>query len=226
MLNSLKSWIYYIFPKRCAVCGGVIPFDEVFCEECYGKLESIDEKTCIRCGLPSKKCECKRYAYHFRGITAPFENEGVAKEGIYNFKILKNIDASESFGKKMADKVREVFGDIDFDIVTAVPMSRRKRKGTVFDHTEILAKAVARELDLKYKKLLVKKKQNKEQHTLSATDRFENVKGVYIAGANDYRNVLLVDDIKTTGATTDECARQLMLAGAENVYCVTAVIGT
>jgi len=126
----------------------------------------------------------------------------------------------------MAEKVLELFPNVESDVVTAVPMSRRKRGVKGFDHAEILAKAVASELGVEYRRMLAKVKKNKEQHTLSAKERFSNVKGVYVARENNYKNVLLIDDIKTTGATIDECSRQLMLAGTENVYCSTAVITT
>lgn len=226
MPNGFKSWIYYIFPKRCAICDGVVSFRETVCEDCEKRIEPISGKICVRCGHTVKNCECKRFAYHFRGIASPFPNSGATKEGIYNYKIVKNIDAAEYFGKKMAEKVLELFPNVESDVVTAVPMSRRKRGVKGFDHAEILAKAVASELGVEYRRMLAKVKKNKEQHTLSAKERFSNVKGVYVARENNYKNVLLIDDIKTTGATIDECSRQLMLAGTENVYCSTAVITT
>ncbi len=227
MIELFKNWIYYIFPKRCAICCEVISYRETLCEECEHKIKPLEGKLCVRCGHSLKQCECKRFAYHFRGIAVPFANADSAKQGIYNFKLNKNYDAAKYFGEKMADKVKEVFGGIEFDVVTAIPMYRKKRKFTGFDHAEILATETARNLGIPYKPLLIKTKKNKAQHTLSAKERFENVKGAYIAiRDNSYENVLLIDDIKTTGATLDECARRLMLSGADNVYCATAVITT
>ncbi len=224
MLDFIKEWVYYIFPRRCAICEAVIPHSDKICEDCALKIEFIVGKVCKRCGMPKKHCECKRYAYHFRGMAAPFENSGAAKEGIYSFKIAKNIDAAKYFAPLMANRIKEIFPEIEFDVVTAVPMSRKKRFSRGFDHTAILAAEVAKELSLPYRPLLSKVKANQEQHTLKAKDRFHNVKGAYSARENRYTNVLLVDDIKTTGATLDECSRRLMLSGTENVYCVTAVI--
>lgn len=227
MFELFKNWIYYIFPKRCAVCETYISYRETLCEFCAKNIKPLEGKTCLRCGQPVKQCECKRFAYHFRGFVAPFENEGLAKYGTYKFKMSENYDASKYFGEKIADRVSEVLSDVDFDVVTAIPMNRGKRKFTGFDHAEILAKATAKCLGVPYRPLLIKCKKNKAQHTLSAKERFENVKGAYIAtGKLSYENVLLIDDIKTTGATLDECARMLMLAGVDNVYCATAVITT
>ena len=68
-------------------------------------------------------------------------------------------------------------------------------------------------------------KNNKPQHILDASQRRRNVKGVYEATKNlDGKTVLLVDDIKTTGSTLNECAKQLRLKGAKEVYCLVGLI--
>ena len=227
MIKLFKNWIHYLFPKRCAVCETPINFREKICTECESKLNPITEKVCLRCGHILKNCECKRFAYHFRGVAVPFENSGAAREGIYTFKIHKNFDAADYFGEQIAKRVRELFPDVEFDIVTAIPMYERKSSLEIFDHAEFLAESTARHLGVRYKQLLLKSKKNKSQHTLDAKERFINVKNAYEAiGKITYKNILLVDDIKTTGATLDECSRKLMLAGAENVYCATALITT
>lgn len=222
---DLSELIYYFYPKRCPVCDVVINPLRTFCAECENTISPITVKTCERCGNPLKLCDCKRYAYHFRGIVSPFINDGSAKAAIYNLKFKSNIDNAKYFAEYMAKYVQERFPDVEFDCVTAVPMHRTKRRCIGFNHSELLAKHIARHLRKPYKRLLIKKNKNLTQHELSAADRFKNVKGAYKAIKNKYVNVLLVDDIKTTGATLDECSRRLMLAGTENVYCVTAVIG-
>ena len=226
MPDFFKSWLYYLSPKRCAICREVLSFREVLCSDCEGKLHQMDKDICKRCGHVKKQCECKNYAYHFRGFTAPFVNEGLAQEGIYGFKFLRNRDAADFFATEIAKRVKDIFPDVEFDVVCAIPMYRLKRSVSGFDHAEILATEVARAMNLPYKRLLKKQKNCRPQHTLTAKERFENVKGVYTARKNAYENVLLIDDIKTTGATLDECARRLMLAGTENVYCAAAVIST
>lgn len=223
---SFKNWIYYIFPKRCAVCARVIPYKEMLCVSCALKIKPISEQRCLKCGQIKKRCECNKYAYHFRGIVSPFENKDAAQNAVYGYKFIKNIDAADFLSAKMAKAVVENFENINFDCVTSVPMHYFKKYLTGFDHTGILAKRTANELNLPYKKLLTKAHKNQTQHSLGAKERFKNVKNVYVAKQNNFNNVLLVDDIKTTGATLDECARKLMLSGTQNVYCVTAVIGT
>ena len=74
--------------------------------------------------------------------------------------------------------------------------------------------------------ILYRNKSKTDQHDIkNPKERFKNVEGLYGAkGKVNGKNILLVDDIKTTGATLNECAKQLILSGADNVYCVTGLI--
>ena len=229
MKSFLTDFLYLFYPKRCIVCGDIVHSTVDLCEDCERGLKPITVKTCKKCGNPKKLCCCKRYVYHFRGISSPYLNEGSAQKAVYFYKFGGNKDSAKFFGKIMAERFINDFPDVVIDCVTSVPRNRKKRQdkdNTLwrFDHSERLAKCVARELSVPYKSLLIKHKSNKVQHLLSGKERFQNVKGVYKAKQNNFVNVLLIDDIKTTGATLDECSRMLMLAGTENVYCATAVI--
>lgn len=225
MFDLIKELGYMLFPKSCAVCGIPVNRNDDLCNVCRDTLMPITEKTCQHCGLPKKDCECKKYAYHFRGASSPFINEGAAQKGIYGFKFAKNYYAAEYFAGKMAEKLSSDFPEVKFDCVTSVPCHWTKRIARWYDHAAILGREVARRYNIPFKRLIVKKRRNKIQHKLSVEDRFANVKRAYVAKKNHYTNVLLIDDIKTTGATLDECSRQLMLAGCRNVYVATAVIG-
>ena len=95
-----------------------------------------------------------------------------------------------------------------------------------YNQSEILAKGVAQNLKLPLYDLLKVKEARKRQHEVSKfKERFNNVNGVYeVKDKLKFKNVLLIDDIKTTGATLDECAKCLKLKGVENVYCLTALV--
>ena len=98
-------------------------------------------------------------------------------------------------------------------------MYEKKKKIRGYNQSEILAKRVADNLLVNYDdKVLTQPFDTKTQHILSYDERIENVKGKYFANANSYNNILLIDDIITTGATMNECAKTLKKSGAENVY--------
>lgn len=223
-MNTIsKEFVYLFFPKRCIVCNCVIATDRFLCDDCEDSLKPIEVKVCKRCGNTKAHCACGRYVYHFRGAAAPYINDGAAQSAIYGYKMRPNKDAADYFAAHMASHFKKIFPDVIPDCVTSVPTSIFKKIGKCFDHSAYLAKAVAKEMALPYKPLLFEKSKQKAQHKLNAAERFKNVKGAYKAKKNTYTNVLLIDDIKTTGASLDECTRQLMLSGTENVYVLTAV---
>ena len=125
----------------------------------------------------------------------------------------------------MAEIIKKYHTSSGFHFVTSVCPSK---KNCEYDHSGILAKQLSKELGVKYVKTLApSNKKRKTQHMLGFSERFQNVHDSYCAiGSFKGKHILLVDDIKTSGATIDECARQLKFAGAEKVHCITALIGS
>ena len=120
----------------------------------------------------------------------------------------------------MTDCAKEKLGT-DFDIVCSVPQSPRKRIGTGFDHSGLLAGKVAEGLSVPYVRALKQIKENRMQHTLTLSERRKNIKGIYSVTADvKGKKILLIDDIKTSGSTLNECAHILRLAGADDVKCL------
>ena len=223
MESIVKYLLWLIFPRRCAVCSKIISRNEYLCSECRENIEHID-KVCTVCGSEKKECICKRRVFHFAGATAVFNHGDYSKQTVNNLKFRGNGEIAEFLSKEMASRVRENFGDISFDIVVSVPMHPFKKFLKGFNHSERLAVLIAKDMGLSYKNPLKKIKLGKTQHRSSFKERRENVKGMFSCEKIKAHNVLLVDDIRTTGATLDECARELLFAGAHKVYCVTAIV--
>jgi predicted amidophosphoribosyltransferase len=104
-------------------------------------------------------------------------------------------------------------------------MHPKKQKKRGFNQSELLAKDIAKELNLPCKKLLVKTKNNDEQHNCaSLAQRRENVKGVYKAVKDETikgKTILIIDDILTTGYTLGECAKTLEKYTHSKILCAT-----
>lgn len=223
LINLIKE---AFFPKTCAACGEVTDNGEPLCDYCREMLVRFDPiKRCIRCGNEKSDCECKYRVFHFDGLIAPFENKDTAKLGIYSFKFRRKMSNADYFAEQMALSVRNEYRDIRFDAVTFVPMHKYRFLKRGFNQSRVLAEKIAEISGLPIADMLVCLKAGKRQHDLFGKERFQNVKGRYAAkGLVRGKTLLLVDDIKTTGATLDECAKQLLSAGADGVYCVTALI--
>lgn len=225
-MNLIDAFLDLLYPPKCIICEEPI-LEYGYCSKCDGKLKPIAEEMCLACGSRRKHCECKSRIYHFDAITAPYFNEGYAKQGVYDLKFHNKFHCLKPFSKQMAKKVIKNIGKENIDLICSVPASVSSLYDRGFNQSDLFAREISELLKTEYKSKLIKKKESvKSQHRIkSIEDRINNVRNGYVVCEKiKTKNVLLVDDIKTTGATIDECARQLKFAGAENVYCVVALI--
>lgn len=224
--NFFNEIISFFYPKKCVSCGEVIDEDEQLCDYCFRHIESIDHtKHCKFCGLYKKNCLCSYRVFRFSGIVSAFLNQNIAQKAFYAYKLNHKMHYADFFAERMSLTVLKAYYDMHFDFICAVPTSLRSKMKRGFDHTEILCEKISALLKIpRLDKLLTCKSFVKPQHTSDFESRRKNIKGKY-SFAHRIRGgtVLLVDDIMTTGATLDECARQLLLAGADEVYCLTAL---
>ena len=222
--SLMKTLFCTIFPPRCVACG-CLTGGPYLCDKCAG-IEKITIKVCDRCGLTENVCDCKRNAFHFDGVAAPLYNSGHARDAVYRMKFKGSAAAADYLAGQMAQRVREHFKDISFDAVCAVPMFWRGRLRRGYNQSELLACRIAKLLNARYcPRTLSKVCRNRVQHQLKYDERFANTSGVYKANHRlDGRAVLLVDDIRTSGATLNECARVLKRKGASSVIAAVAAV--
>lgn len=206
------------------LCGELIDEDRYFCSNCEPLLERNDlDNICLSCGFEKSSCVCKYNVYRFNALVCVFKNSDAVKKVYYNYKFNKKQHYVNFFAHELSSAVEFCYKDVSIDFVCSVPQN--KRFG--YDHSGYLAKEISKQLKIPYEsKVLSCVKKTKKQHRSTIKERLSNTEGKYTYNYKiNGKNVLLVDDIKTTGATIDECAKMLLYAGAENVYCVT-VIGT
>ncbi|MBQ0083272.1 MAG: ComF family protein [Clostridiales bacterium] len=223
-MSLLNDVLNLVYPRRCAACNKVIENEMYLCGDCE-KLISYNENLCIKCGGEKGNCRCLKNIYRFKGCVAPIVNdaENTAMKCIYNYKLNDNGEVADFFAALMVNMIRKELGNIKFDAVTSVPSAYGKIERKGYDHSGLLAQKVAKGLKLPYQNMLFKAG-NHNQHNMGRAERFKNIRNLFKANARyDYQNVLLIDDLITTGATLDECTRVLMFAGVENVYCAAAV---
>lgn len=222
-MSIIQYILWWIYPKRCSVCNKIIDRHFLICDNCNKNIERVD-KFCVKCGAVKEDCRCRYNVYRFVGCVAPFKNGKHAMQAVYNLKFKYNGDNAEFLAKNMTESIKKYFDFSKIDAVTAVPMGKFKKFKRGFNQSEVIAKHIAKDLGLEYRKQLYKCKNNRVQHELSRVERFDNVKGVYSAkSTTGIKTVLLVDDIITTGATLNECTKVLMLSGVNNIYCAVAV---
>ncbi len=225
-MKLLTEIIDVIFPRKCISCGEIINTDKSFCPECAKQIKYINpQKRCIRCGLEKSQCMCSGNVYRFEGVVSVFEHNGAPRQAILNFKGAGKIDYSDFFVSEMVKAFKSELSHIKFDALFAVPPEPGFRKNRKFDHTDILARRFSKITGIPYITGVLKAHRvTKSQHKSNREERKKNaLKKYYFKKKIQASVVLLLDDVKTTGSSLDACARQLLFAGADRVFCITAL---
>ena len=221
--NELMELLY---PKKCMCCDNIENTD--ICERCLERLERISSnKRCMACGMEQKFCDCHRMVFQFESDVAPFYNAGLAQLGFYRFKFLKCEFYGEFFAKEMLNCIKNEYKNIRFDAVCYIPTTNKNIIKRGYDQSEVLAEYISEKLNLPlFNCIKLKRKfKVKTQHKLDYKQRMAAVKDKYYVNMRfNNKNVLLIDDIKTSGSSLDEAARQLLYAGVNKVYCATALV--
>jgi ComF family protein len=207
-----------VFPRRCAGCGaGPWPF----CAGCAAALEPIEPPWCERCGAPSllpvPRCrDCPPPAVS--GVRAPFRYEGPAREAIHRLKFTGWRDVAAA----LAAAIAACDGQAPADVITWVPLSRRRLAERGYDQARALAVALAHETGTPVVRLLRRTVATGPQARRRGSERREAMRGAFDATRDVPPRVLLVDDVLTTGATVAACAEALRDAGASQVHVAVA----
>lgn len=152
---------------------------------------------------------------------APFRYDGELRDALLRFKFRGRREYATYFGRTIA---RELLrrGRIDSAVLTPVPISKERMRERGYNQSLLLARAAARELGIPCVELLDKVSENQTQHLLPLEERRKNVQHVYRVktGKAMKQEVILLDDIVTTGYTLAECAATLRKAGIRVRCCV------
>lgn len=199
-----------IYPHVCGICGKIDKY--ALCKKCEKRLRSQ--------GIGNIEDYTQSTSY-FNEHMYLFHYNGEIREAILNYKFNQKPYIYETFLKFLKNNEKMCVQLKKYDIIMAVPISWKREKQRGYNQSNIIAKQISKMLDLKYlDKILIKIKHNKVQSTLSKEERIKNVKGVYkILHTNKIadKNILLVDDIFTTGNTVDECSKILKKAGVKDI---------
>lgn len=215
-----------IFPDTglCDICSNE---GEVICEKCLAEMEKHTGKLCEKCGRSvANKTLCKACQKHERpydaGAIALFYQDK-AQEIMKEFKFENKLPYAKFLAQEIYESI--AFRKWEIDIVTAVPMHPLKLIGKGYNPPVLIAKKLAKKLGLKYNNKILKRiRYTKSMSLLKKIDRMEHSKKNFSAGSACFenKNVLIIDDVSTTGATLHICAEILKRHGAGKVYVAAA----
>ena len=224
-----KRAIDYILPKKCALCGEVIAVYDggELCAECLAKYSKRLAERCPVCRREAGECDCSRLRAKNLGASvialgfyrAPGDEIGRL---VYSFKRTYFRDLTRFFARSLAARIMQSEGVAARDALVAFPpRSPDARRKYGFDHARYLARETARFLGASFAPALCRTRGG-EQKSLDARGREENAADAFevapkYAGVVAGRDVILVDDVATTGATLASAASAFRAAGAASV---------
>lgn len=212
-----------LFPPRCLVCGRV---DSWLCAECTSRLPWITGPVCARCGLPLEHAglcaRCRKEPLRLSMIRSLMLFEDPLRAAIHRLKYRHGWQMARPLGALMAEYWQA--HPLPADVVVPVPLhpARFLRRG--YNQSALLAGELGRRVGLPLdESALQRVRATATQMRLKAAERRRNVAGAFRCadGRLRGRNVLLVDDVCTTGATLEACADALREAGAGDVWALT-----
>jgi len=206
-----------LFPQFCVGCGRDGAF---ICLECVNKLPHIEPPVCLKCGIPiieNSFCDaCANWAADIDGIRAPLRFEGIIRESVHQLKYqnLRAISAT------LAEMLREflVVNPVSADLLIPVPLHPKRLRERGYNQSALLAQELSKSIGIPVdEKSLVRTRYSLPQaRTKSVAERHLNVVGLFECSADTVRgkNILVLDDVTTSGATLNACATALKQAGA------------
>lgn len=231
--RTLDFTLPFLYPQRCLGCEAIIDSAESFCTLCQKAVEPIVSPFCERCGVPFATgplhvCgRCFRHEPAFRRARAwaYYERAGRSLQplsaAIQRFKYQRNLGTGALLAQLAAEHFVQAAEGYDYDHILPVPLHVDRLRWRGFNQSLLLAQAIGQRHEIAVDPFVLHRiKPTPPQTQLSERERRANVRGAF--GMSDPerlagKRLLVVDDVYTSGATVEECARTLYQGGAQAV---------
>ncbi len=218
------------FPDLCPFCNRIIhEEDALVCARCLSKIEFICSPICNCCGKPFQVkgmedhfCgECLSERRFYTKARAVLYYEGEVMDAIHRFKYFSAIYYSRAFGWLMFNKGRQFMDFSDYDFIIPVPLYKKRLFKREYNQSQLIAEEIGRRSGIEVElSALERVRQTPPQVGLKKEERERNVRNAFKVLKPERikeKRILLVDDVLSTTATVNECARALRKAGAKRI---------
>lgn len=216
MWSSL-DWLY---PPRCAGCGQV---GSRWCQACQAGVQRLVLPLCKTCSVPYNRLgvcqDCRSHPIHVEHVRAWGAFSGPLRQSIHALKYRRDVALGDSLSVHLIELLKIMGWMVDFVIPVPLGLSRQAERG--YNQAALLARPLALAAGLLYQPDALRRvRETRTQVGLSPEARRSNVADAFQASASRIsgKNILIVDDVITTGATIHACAAALTAAGAARIY--------
>lgn len=216
----------------CIVCGAEIDSNSKtrLCEDCINKFPFLDTKNiCAKCGAPLNSItnfcdDCKLTKFDFDEARASFEYTNDAKRLVLAIKYANAKYLAKYFAKYMYETFLN--WGVVVDLIIPVPLSEKRQKSRGYNQSELLAEEFSNFSGIEVcSEKVVRIDSGKTQQHSTRKERFDNMKGVFKLNDKtslEGKNILIIDDVYTTGATVNELSKTLRKLKPDKIYVLTA----
>lgn len=231
-MNLWNAFLNILYPNTCCFCGKV--YKEHICPECAKTITYVEEPVCKKCGKPiryeeEEYCDdCKKQTAYYEQGRSVWVHRGPVRWSIYQFKYRNQRHYGKFYAKEMVRIYGEQIKRWGIELIVPVPLHPTRKRKRGYNQAEILALLLGKRMAIpvaigavvRCKKTNPQKALNQKERRLNMKDAF-NVKNL----PEGVKNILVIDDIYTTGNTVNEMAKILRNKGVKKVFFLTISIG-
>ena len=247
LADAISALVGVFFPAGCRICDQLLTNASrvPICEECLDSFRPLKTPICEKCGQPleipsfagsagassessrqvllCQVCQARPFAFDCARSYADYQQALVRAIILLKFEQILPLGAW--FAARLAGVAERAGEALAADVVVPVPLHRQRRRERGYNQADLIARPLAKRLGLPYRAvLLVRTKPRPNKQVLTLEERWQSVRGAFATRPGikvDKLRVMLVDDVMTTGATLDACAKALRDAGAKSVVGLT-----
>lgn len=224
-----------MYPRRCPVCDEPVRVKErLICEECKNAFVRVPPPRCCKCGKHVDAAEnhmfcfdCARTPRRYERGFALYEYASV-HDSIHMFKNRGRPEYADYYALVMAEVLGDKIKAMGADAIVPIPLHPSKLRKRGYNQAALLARRLGELCKIPVREdVLLRVQKTTVQKHLSHTERQNNMKKAFHIGENDVKlnNIILIDDVYTTGNTIDAAAEVLLRAGVKKVFFITLAIG-
>jgi len=231
-MNIVDKVLNIFYPTRCVFCETV--GEQQICPACRKEYPYLTEPRCKMCGKPLRRVE-QEYCRDCNGNERAFEcgrnlwlHRGGVSDSLYRFKYQGVKSNGRVYAEELAAVYENTLENWEIEQIIPIPLHRRRLAQRGFNQAEVIAVRLGRMLDLPVNtSSLIRQRHTRPQKVLNDRERWRNIRSAFRVKRSDNLsgNILIVDDIYTTGSTLNEAAKCLKDAGVRKVFFLTISIG-